>query len=62
VRLLDEFMQGTQNPHDAGTFLYGPPGSRHGWRPTTNAEHVRAMAEHIAARTPAGENPAGWHY
>jgi len=62
VRLLDEFMQGTQNPHDAGTFLYGPPGSRHGWRPTTNAEHVQAMAEHIAARTPAGENPAGWHY
>jgi hypothetical protein len=62
VRLLDEFMQGTKNPHDPGTFHYGPPASRHGWQPTTNAELLEEMARHIAQHTPAGEAAAAWRY
>ena len=62
VRLLDEFMQATQHPHDAGSFLYGPPASRHSWQPFTNAELVQTVAKHISERAPAGETPAAWHY
>ena len=62
VHLLDEFMQATKNPHEPGQFLYGPPGSRHGWQPITHAELVQAMAEHIARHAAAGEHPAAWHY
>ena len=46
VRLLDEFMQSTRNPHERGTFQYGPPGSHHGWQPTSNEELIREMARH----------------
>jgi Putative esterase len=62
VRLLDEFMQSTQNPHDAGSFQYGPPSSRHGWQPMTNVELLREIAQHIAARAPASAKPTAWHY
>lgn len=62
VRLLEDFMKATKNPHDAGSFQYGPPASRHGWQPITNAELVRAMAKDITERAPPGENPALWHY
>jgi hypothetical protein len=62
VRLLDEFMRNSREPHVEGSFQYGPPGSKHGWRPTTNAVLVREMAEHIAKRAPADESPAMWHY
>lgn len=62
VRLLDEFMQATQNPHDAGSFHYGPPSSRHGWQPMTNVELLREIDQHITARAPASAKPAAWHY
>ena len=62
VRLLDEFMQSTQNPHEAGSFHYGPPSSRHGWQPMTNVELLREIDRHIAARAPASAKPAAWHY
>lgn len=62
VRLLDEFMQATKNPHDPGTFTYGPPASRHGWQPITHAELLQEIARHITARTPPGEKSAAWHY
>ena len=62
VRLLDEFMQGTKNPHDAGSFQYGPPASRHGWQPITNAELLEEMARHIAERAAPGENLLAWRY
>ena len=62
VHLLDEFMQTTQNPHDAGLFQYGPPSSRHGWQPMTNVELLREIDRHIAARAPASAKPAAWHY
>lgn len=50
VRLLDQFMQSTTNPHDPGWFQYGPEGSHHGWQPMSKAALVREIAEHIAAR------------
>ena len=62
VRLLDEFMQETKNPHDSGSFQYGPPASRHGWQPITNAELLQEMARHISQRTPPDESPPSWHY
>ena len=62
VKLLEAFMRATQNPHDAGEFHYGPPGSHHGWSPTTNAVLVRTMAKHIADHAPAGASVAPWHY
>jgi hypothetical protein len=62
VHLLDEFMRASRAPHVEGSFQYGPPGSTHGWRPTTNAVLVGEMAAHIAKNTPAGESPAMWHY
>ena len=62
VRLLDEFMQRTKNPHDPGSFQYGPPNSRHGWQPITNAELLREMARHISERAVSGEDPTAWHY
>ncbi len=61
VHLLDEFMQGTKDPHDAGSFTYGPPASRHGWQPITNEELLREMARHIADRSPPDET-AAWNY
>ena len=62
VHLLDEFMQTTQNPHDAGSFQYGPPSSRHGWQPMTNVELLREIDRYIAARAPSSSNQAAWHY
>lgn len=62
VRLLDEFMQGTRDPHDPGSFQYGPPGSRHGWQPMTHAELLNEIARHMTANTPAGQDAAAWHY
>ena len=62
IRLLDEFMQGTANPHDRGSFQYGPPASRHGWQPITNAELLQEIARHIAERSPPAERPSAWHY
>lgn len=62
VRLLEEFMRSTQNPHDAGEFHYGPPGSHHGWSPFTNVELVRTMAKHIVDHAPSGASTAAWHY
>lgn len=62
VHLLDDFMQGTKDPHDAGTFTYGPPSSRHGWQPVTHAELLQEIGRYIAERAPSGDDPAAWHY
>ena len=62
VRLLDEFMQGTRNPHEPGFFQYGPPSSRHGWQPVTHAELLQAMARHMEQRADAGDRPPAWRY
>ena len=52
VHLFEEFMQGTQNPHVDAEFQYGPPGSHHGWQPTSNAALVRTLAKYMADRRP----------
>jgi hypothetical protein len=62
VHLLDEFMQGTKDPHEPGTFTYGPPASRHGWQPITHAELLMEIAAHIAAHAAPGEHPPAWRY
>ncbi len=62
VYLLEDFLEGTNNPYYAGSFQYGRPLKGHGWQPTTNAELVKTMAAYIANRAPAPEKPEGWHY
>lgn len=62
VKLLDEFMRSTRDPHVAGEFHYGPPGSHHGWTPISNAELVRTMAKHIAEHAPAGADNEAWRH
>jgi hypothetical protein len=60
VKLLEEFMRSTENPHDAGEFHYGPPGSHHGWSPLSNSELVRTIAKHIVDHAPAGVETGSW--
>jgi len=50
VRLFEQFLKSTQNPHYEGAFTYGTFKSN--WQPITNAELVRMMADHIANQTP----------
>lgn len=61
VKLLEEFMRSTRDPHDAGEFHYGPPGSHHGWSPLTNTELVRTIAKHIAGHAPSGAPTESWY-
>ncbi len=44
--LLEDFLEGTKNPHYAGEFHYGDRGG-HGWSPFQGDEMLRAMAEHV---------------
>jgi len=59
VYLLQDFLEGTNNPPYGGGFRYGRPLKGHGWTPMTNADLVREMAAHIAKAAPRGE-PTGW--
>jgi hypothetical protein len=52
VRLFEEFLKTTQNPHYEGTFVYSP--FKSSWQPMTNAELVKMIAEHIAENSPRG--------
>ena len=60
VYLLEEFLEGTTDPHYGGEFVHGRPMKGHLWSPFTNAELVRRMADHIAGNAPAGASTA-WH-
>jgi hypothetical protein len=60
IYLLADFLRNTKNPHYAGTFAYGRPLKGHGWQPTTNAELVKLMAEHVRDHTPADEQSGWW--
>ena len=60
VYLLEEFLEGTTDPHYRGEVVHGRPMKGHGWSPFTNAELVRRMAEHMAANAPAGASNA-WY-
>jgi hypothetical protein len=59
---LQNFMQSTENPHDAGYFEYGRPMKPHGWTPMTQSELVKAMARHVERTAPAGQNTSVWNY
>ncbi|MBV8051567.1 MAG: hypothetical protein JOZ80_10290 [Acidobacteriaceae bacterium] len=62
VYLMEDFLKQTQNPHYEGTFVYGRPMMGHGWHATTQAEQIRAMAEHLSRHAPKGQNTAAWNY
>jgi hypothetical protein len=62
VYLLEDFLKNTTNPYYAGSFEYGRPLKPHGWQPMTNAELIRAMADHIANNAPPGEDVVMWKY
>jgi len=49
VYLFEDFMRGTTAPHYVAHFEYGRPMKQHGWTPMTNAELVRAIADHLAS-------------
>ena len=60
VYLLEDFLEGTTDPHYGGEIVHGRPLKGHGWSPFTNAELVRRMAHHIAGNAPAGASLA-WY-
>ena len=60
VYLLEEFLEGTTDPHYGGEFVHGRPMKGHLWSPFTNADLVRRMADHIAGNAPTGASTA-WH-
>ncbi len=58
VYLLEEFLEGTTDPHYGGEFVHGRPMKGHLWSPFTNVELVRRMADHVAGNAPAGASKA----
>ena len=60
--LLEDFLEHRTSPHYGGSFQYGRPLKGHGWQPTSAADLVQEMAEHIARSAPAGEPLGAWHY
>jgi hypothetical protein len=62
VYLLEDFLEHRTNPAYAGYFKYGRPQKGHGWQPTTNADLVREMADHVTAHEPAGPSAGAWRY
>jgi hypothetical protein len=52
VYLLEDFLANVTDPKAEAVFEYGRPTKGHGWQPMSNADLVRAMAEHIAATAP----------
>lgn len=55
VRLFEELLKHTHDPHYPGTFGYGALESD--FQPMSNAELVRVMADHVARNKPAGASP-----
>ena len=53
VHLLEDFLRTTRDPHETGSFQYGPP-LPHGWKPTKNEEMVRTMAKYMVSHRPSG--------
>jgi hypothetical protein len=59
---LQEFLKTTHAPHYEGSFDFGRPEKGHGWQSMTQENLIRAMAIHITAKAPAGENTSAWKY
>jgi len=55
VYMLEAFLEGTNDPHYAGSFSYGRPMKGHGWHPMSNVDLLRRMANHLEKNRPAGE-------
>ena len=51
VHHFQDILQSTQEPHDEGTFQYGPL-KGHLWQPMSNAELVRMIANHLSEHAP----------
>jgi hypothetical protein len=52
VYMLEDVMKALDSPKTDATFEYGRPMKGHGWQPMSNADLVRAMAEHINRTAP----------
>jgi hypothetical protein len=50
VYKMEETMKSATAPRANAEFVYGRPMKPHGWQPFTNAELIRMMARHVAAR------------
>jgi Putative esterase len=62
VYQLENALKTVKDPPCDCDFQYGRPMKGHGWQPTTTANLVQGMAEHIAKNAPAGEKTTDWHY
>jgi hypothetical protein len=62
VYLLEDVLKSETNPPCDCDFQYGRPMKGHGWQPTTSANLVRWMADHITKSAPSGESTSAWHY
>ena len=62
VYMLEDALKAETNPPCDCDFQYGRPMKGHGWQPTSSANLIRWMAEHIAKNAPSGENTGDWHY
>ena len=60
--LLEDFLEHRTTPHYGGSFKYGRPMKGHGWQPTSTADLVREMAEHVARSAPAGDSLGAWRH
>jgi len=58
---MEEFLESTRDPYYAGSFTYGARGG-HGWRPFSDAQLLRVMAEHISQNAPPGSDVKSWKY
>jgi Putative esterase len=61
VYKLEEEMKKLTNPACECDFQYGRPMKGHGWQPTTTANLVKWMAEHVE-KNAGGEDTKQWHY
>src|SRR5580704_17187676 len=61
VYKLEEEMKKLTNPACDCDFQYGRPMKGHGWQPTSNANQVKGMAEHVE-KNAGGEDTKQWHY
>ena len=58
VYLLEDFLEGTTDPHYGGEVVHGRPMKGHLWSPFTNADLVRRMADHMTRNAPTGASTA----
>ena len=62
VYRMQDFLDGTENPHVDADFHYGRPMKGHGWHPMTWASLLEQMAEQVRHNAPPGADVAQWNY